>query len=110
MGIKQAIKVNGPQFEGGESSWSFNLLFLCQPKVNLIYISIATSNYSQCYVVADVRNPTMIYVVFRGPYSAKSAGAFMLPKYLKLATIVAKENIQVAAGIYKLMIEMAHIS
>ncbi len=74
----------------------------------LLFTSIATSNYSQCYVLADTRMPNVIGVVFRGTYSAKSAASFLLPKYMKLSTILAKNNIQVSAGVYKIMIEMVH--
>jgi hypothetical protein len=74
----------------------------------LLFTSIATSNYSQCYVLADTRMPNVIGVVFRGTYSAKSAASFLLPKYMRLSTILAKNNIQVSAGVYKIMIEMVH--
>jgi len=74
----------------------------------LLFTSIATSNYSQCYVLADTRMPNVIGVVFRGTYSAKSAASFLLPKYMTLSTIIAKNNIQVSAGVYKIMIEMVH--
>ena len=74
----------------------------------LLFTSIATSNYSQCYVLADTRMPNVIGVVFRGTYSAKSAASFLLPKYMTLSTILAKNNIKVSSGVYKIMIEMVH--
>jgi hypothetical protein len=46
---------------------------------NVKYISIATSNYGEIYVVADKRMPNCIWVLFRGTYSGKTAGAYTKP-------------------------------
>ena len=43
------------------------------------YISISTSNYGGYYILVDTRMPNSIFVVFRGTYSAKSAGAYTKP-------------------------------
>ena len=77
-------------------------------KENLIFTSISTSNYSGCYVFADIRMPNIIVVSFRGTYSTKAAGSFMQPKYYVLNSIIDKDNIKVLTGIYKIMIEMVH--
>jgi hypothetical protein len=75
---------------------------------NVLYISIASSNYSQCYVVADVRMPTHIFVVFRGTYSPKSAGSYTHPRSLKPTGIFPKSDIKVLTGIYKILAEIIH--
>jgi len=43
------------------------------------YISISTSNYGGYYILVDTRMPNSIFVVFRGTYSAKSAGSYTNP-------------------------------
>ena len=43
------------------------------------YISISTSNYGGYYILVDSRMPNSIFVVFRGTYSAKSAGSYSKP-------------------------------
>jgi len=40
------------------------------------YISISTSNYAGYYILVDTRMPNSIFVLFRGTYSAKSAGSY----------------------------------
>lgn len=47
------------------------------------YISIATSNYAGYYILVDTRMPNSIFVIFRGTYSAKSAGS-----YTKVSSLV----------------------
>ena len=44
---------------------------------NVKLISLATSNYSGIYIIADKRTPHMIWVCFRGTYSSRSAGNYM---------------------------------
>lgn len=43
------------------------------------YISISTSNYAGYYILVDTRMPNSIFVLFRGTYSAKSAGSYSKP-------------------------------
>ena len=46
------------------------------------YIAISTSNYSGYYILVDTRMPNCIFVLFRGTYSAKSAGSYSKPSSL----------------------------
>lgn len=46
------------------------------------YIAISTSNYSGYYILVDTRMPNCIFVLFRGTYSAKSAGSYSKPNSL----------------------------
>jgi len=48
-------------------------------KYTVAYISIATSNYAGYYILVDTRMPNSIFVLFRGTYSAKSAGSYSKP-------------------------------
>jgi hypothetical protein len=75
---------------------------------NLILTTIGTSNYSQCCVFADIRNPTMICVSFRGTYSPKSAGSYTQFTSLTPTPINTGSKIKVLSGVYKIMIEMMH--
>ena len=45
-------------------------------------MSISTSNYGGYYILVDSRMPDSIFVVFRGTYSAKSAGSYTKPSSL----------------------------
>jgi hypothetical protein len=75
---------------------------------NLLLTTIGTSNYSQCCVFADIRNPNMICVVFRGTYSPKSAGSYTQFTSLTPTPIHTGSKVKVLSGVYKIMIEMVH--
>ena len=76
--------------------------------MNLLYTSIGTSNYSQCSVFSDIRIPDTIMVVFRGTYSAKSAGSYTQFTSLLPTQISKDSKVKVLSGVYKIMIEMVH--
>jgi hypothetical protein len=46
---------------------------------NVKYKSICWSNYGEIYVVADKRMQNIIFVIFRGTYSAKTAASYSKP-------------------------------
>jgi hypothetical protein len=81
--------VNRKSMKGGESKQinnsvvgNKNNLPITTIKNNdytVAYISIATSNYSGYYILVDTRMPNSIFIVFRGTYSAKSAGSYAKP-------------------------------
>ena len=61
------------------------------------YISISTSNYGGYYILVDTRMPNSIFVVFRGTYSAKSAGAYTKPNSLmptKIGKSISPQQLQ----------------
>jgi hypothetical protein len=61
------------------------------------YVSISTSNYGGYYILVDSRMPTSIFVVFRGTYSAKSAGSYTKPSSLvptKIGTDLPKDQLK----------------
>jgi len=77
---------------------------------NVQYISIATSNYGEIYVVADKRMPNCIWVVFRGTYSGKTAGAYtkptsLVPLYVGNAQGKRESYLY---GIFKLLTDSIH--
>lgn len=77
---------------------------------NVQYISIATSNYGEIYVVADKRMPNSIWVVFRGTYSGKTAGAYtkptsLVPLYVGNAQGKRESYLY---GIFKLLTDSIH--
>lgn len=77
---------------------------------NVQYISIATSNYGEIYVVADKRMPNSIWVVFRGTYSGKTAGAYtkptsLIPLYVGNAQGKRESYLY---GIFKLLTDSIH--
>lgn len=60
------------------------------------YMSISTSNYGGYYILVDSRMPNSIFIVFRGTYSAKSAGSYTKPSSLipsKIGTDVPKAQL-----------------
>jgi hypothetical protein len=77
---------------------------------NVKYISIATSNYGEIYIVADKRMPNSIWVVFRGTYSGKTAGAYtkptsLIPLYVGNAQGKRESYLY---GIFKLLTDSIH--
>ena len=59
------------------------------------YISISTSNYAGYYILVDTRMPNSIFVLFRGTYSAKSAGSYSKPTSIvpfNVAKHIQKKN------------------
>lgn len=63
----------------------------------IAYISISTSNYGGYYVLVDTRMPNSIFVVFRGTYSAKSAGSYTKPNSLipsKIGKDISEQQLQ----------------
>jgi len=77
---------------------------------NVKYISIATSNYGEIYVVADKRMPNCIWLLFRGTYSGKTAGAYtkptsLIPLYVGNAQGKRESYLY---GIFKLITDSIH--
>lgn len=77
---------------------------------NVQYVSIATSNYGEIYVVADKRMPNCIWVVFRGTYSGKTAGAYTKPTSLIPLYVGNAEGKRESYlyGIFKLLTDSIH--
>lgn len=72
------------------------------------YISIGWSNYGEVYVIADKRMPNMINVIFRGTYSAKTAGLYSKPTSLTPLGVGCSTKEGFLYGIFKPTIEMMH--
>jgi hypothetical protein len=70
------------------------------------YISIGWSNYGEVYVVADKRMPQTIFLIFRGTYSAKTAGLYTKASSLMPLTVCQGETF--LYGIFKPTAEMIH--
>jgi Lipase (class 3) len=70
------------------------------------YMSIATSNYGELFIIADKRTPNTLYLTFRGTYSAKTAGIYT--QINTLAPYVLKNKDGFLLGIYKTIIETFH--
>ena len=77
---------------------------------NVKYISIGWSNYGEIYVVADKRMPNIIFVIFRGTYSAKTAASYSKPTSIIPLTACEHNGIkeQFLYGIYKITVELIH--
>lgn len=78
---------------------------------NVNYISIATSNYGEIYIVADKRMPTSIWVLFRGTYSGKTAASYskptsVIPLYVGTTEDGTRESY--LFGIFKLITDSIH--
>lgn len=72
------------------------------------YISICTSNYSEIYVVADKRSPNIIYLIFRGTNSAKSAMSYTRPSSIVPYSACKSSDDSFLKGIFKITIEIMH--
>jgi hypothetical protein len=79
------------------------------PPDSVKYISIAWSNYGEVYVVADKRMPNILFLLFRGTYSAKTAGLYTKPTSVVPLSICNNDNSkQFLYGIFKVTSEMIH--
>lgn len=71
------------------------------------YTMVSTSNYGGNFILIDTRMPKCIFVIFRGTYSGKSAGAYTKPSSLKPSIIKKdiKDGKKYASlkGIHKLL-------
>jgi len=82
----------------------------CEPGT-VRYISIGWSNYGEIYVVADKRMPNTILLLFRGTYSAKTAGLYAKPTSVVPLTVCNNSNGEPEKflyGIFKATSEMIH--
>jgi hypothetical protein len=68
-----------PSMPSMPSMPNMNIKSIFGKNYQVAYISISTSNYGGYYILVDTRMPNCIFVVFRGTYSAKSAGAYTKP-------------------------------
>ena len=80
------------------------------PNEQLVFASIATSNYGEIYVVGDKRMPNIVNVVFRGTYSSKSASSYTSPLSILPAFIGWASNTpeKYLFGIFKLISDIVH--
>ena len=81
-------------------------------KDKVYYISIGTSNYGNIYLVAHKKIPGKIFVIFRGTYSAKTAGAYTKPTSLVTWTVsqILGMNEGYLYGILKIVLDTIHIT
>ena len=79
-------------------------------KDQVYYISIGTSNYGNIYLVAHKKIPGKIFVIFRGTYSAKTAGAYTKPTSLVTWTVsqILGMNEGYLYGILKIVLDTIH--
>ena len=81
----------------------------------IVFVSIATSNYGNIYVTGDKRMPNLVVISFRGTYSVKSFGSYtkptsILPIGINSITLyqdTIKEKY--LFGIYKILMDVIHI-
>jgi len=108
-------KVNGEQRISSDNA-NCDIETTTVPNDNLVFATIATSNYGTTYVVGDKRMPNIVNVVFRGTSDAKSAGSYTKPSSLTamwsgniISGLVKEEDKEkFLYGIYKIFIETAH--
>ena len=116
-------KVNGEQRISSDDA-NCDIETTTVPNDNLVFATIATSNYGTTYVVGDKRMPNIVNVVFRGTSDAKSAGSYTKPSSLsamwtgnikmdRRGNIISglekeEDKEKFLYGIYKILIETAH--
>ena len=89
---------------------------------NIVFVSIATSNYGNIYVTGDKRMPNLIVITFRGTYSLKSFGSYaklnsavplFVSYYIAVHSNTKEKNEKFhekyLKGIYKLLMDVIHI-
>ena len=77
------------------------------PPADVKYISIGWSSYGEIFVVADKRMPNMIFVIFRGTYSPKTAYLYTKPTSLVPLSIGCGEE-KFLYGIFKPTVSLIH--
>ena len=82
-GVKGSFKKEEPQ----KKTFSLNENFDSIPDARVKYFSIANHSYGGTFILADKNIPNAIFVIFRGTYSAKSAGTYTRPD-----SVIAQEG------------------
>jgi hypothetical protein len=92
-----------------------NLYNTLKDNNSLKFVSISTSNYGEIYVMCDTRCPNMLFVLFRGTYSAKTAAAYTKPTSIMpqwVGNIINKngstDKEEYLYGIFKLLSDIIH--
>ena len=78
------------------------------PSQNIKYISLGWSNYGEIYIVADKNMPNMIFLIFRGTYSSKTASLYSKPTSIVPLKVCENGGDEFLYGIYKVTAEMIH--
>ena len=108
LGIPENINIlNGEK--SGEVQYRIPPIITIHNQIK--YISIAWSNYGEIYVVADRRIPNIIFLLFRGTYSAKTAALYTKPTSFFPITICNDSRgipEQFLYGIFKTSVELIH--
>ena len=82
---------------------------------NIVFVSIATSNYGEVYVTGDKRMPNLVVITFRGTYSGKSAQSYIqirttIPVQTGIYEKLTNDNKETYIfGIYKILMEISHV-
>ena len=86
--------------------------------INLVFVTVATSNYSQIYVVGDKRMPNIVTVIFTGTSDAKSAGSYSKPSSISAMWtgnikgmtegLDGKYKEKYLFGVYKILMDCVH--
>ena len=75
---------------------------------NIKHISIAWSKYGEIYVVTDKRCPNIIFVNFRGTYSAATARIYSKLRSAKPVKLNNTDDVGVLYGIFKATCQLLH--
>lgn len=103
MNMPQDINIITDEMTGVRTYPEANIAAVDQ---NIKYISLACSNYGNVYIVADKRMPNVIQVIFRGTYSAKTAGSYSKPTSLVPLKVEKGSNEAFMYGIFKITTDM----
>jgi len=113
--IKKINVLNGEE-KKSESDPNCDYSFKIEPDENLFVTAISTTNYETVYVMADIRCPNIIWVLFTGTKDLQSASSWFRPSTafpLHVNDInVGKDKFFLESnliGIYKILLEMIHI-
>lgn len=84
INLVNTAAVHGKYQKVDENKTEFikNKPFNSIPEARVKYYSIANHSYGGTFILADTNIPNAIFVIFRGTYSAKSAGTYTRPDSL----------------------------
>jgi len=101
MNMPQKINIITGEMEGDSTQFDGS-----ESDKHIKYISLANSNYGNVYIVADDRMSNVIQVIFRGTYSAKTAGSYTKPTSLIPLKAKKDSNDAYLYGIVKITLDM----
>lgn len=108
LGMEMPQKINELTDSVESRDYIKNLIFI-KPETNRIkIISLATTNYSGIYIIADKKMPNCIWVIFRGTYSKKCKDNYTKAESFFPVKVNEDSDEKYMVGILRIIAEKIH--